>query len=68
MKSGIPLQRPAFSVNRLCGSGFQSIVSGAQVGSGYVTFKKYYLICKNRTHTISLYYDKEKFIYNSENI
>jgi len=33
LKSGIPLQRPAFGVNRLCGSGFQSIVSGAQVGS-----------------------------------
>ncbi|XP_072764785.1 3-ketoacyl-CoA thiolase, mitochondrial [Anoplolepis gracilipes] len=30
LKSGIPLQRPAFAVNRLCGSGFQSIVSGAQ--------------------------------------
>ncbi|OAD60505.1 3-ketoacyl-CoA thiolase, mitochondrial, partial [Eufriesea mexicana] len=30
LKSGIPLEKPAFSVNRLCGSGFQSIVSGAQ--------------------------------------
>ncbi|CAL1681632.1 unnamed protein product [Lasius platythorax] len=30
LKSGIPLQRPAFGVNRLCGSGFQAIVSGAQ--------------------------------------
>lgn len=30
LKSGIPFQRPAFAVNRLCGSGFQSIVSGAQ--------------------------------------
>ncbi|XP_050456376.1 3-ketoacyl-CoA thiolase, mitochondrial [Cataglyphis hispanica] len=30
LKSGIPLQRPAFAVNRLCGSGFQSIVNGAQ--------------------------------------
>lgn len=29
LKSGIPLQKPAFSVNRLCGSGFQAIVSGA---------------------------------------
>lgn len=35
MKSGIPLQRPAFAVNRLCGSGFQAIVSGAQVGSEF---------------------------------
>lgn len=31
LKSGIPLEKPAFSLNRLCGSGFQSIVSGAQV-------------------------------------
>lgn len=30
LKSGIPLQKPAFGVNRLCGSGFQSIVNGAQ--------------------------------------
>ncbi|XP_043260251.1 3-ketoacyl-CoA thiolase, mitochondrial isoform X1 [Colletes gigas] len=30
LKSGIPLEKPAFSVNRLCGSGFQSIVNGAQ--------------------------------------
>ncbi|KAL0127952.1 hypothetical protein PUN28_003306 [Cardiocondyla obscurior] len=30
LKSGIPLQTPALSVNRLCGSGFQAIVSGAQ--------------------------------------
>lgn len=27
---GIPIDRPAFSVNRLCGSGFQSVVNGAQ--------------------------------------
>lgn len=31
LKSGVPLDKPAFSVNRLCGSGFQSIVNGAQV-------------------------------------
>ncbi|XP_011641134.1 3-ketoacyl-CoA thiolase, mitochondrial-like [Pogonomyrmex barbatus] len=30
LKSGIPLEKPAFAVNRLCGSGFQAIVSGAQ--------------------------------------
>ena len=27
---GVPLHVPALTVNRLCGSGFQSIVSGAQ--------------------------------------
>ena len=31
LKCGIPLDRPALGVNRLCGSGFQSIVNGAQV-------------------------------------
>ncbi|KAK0080118.1 hypothetical protein PV325_000424 [Microctonus aethiopoides] len=30
LKSGIPLEKPAYSVNRLCGSGFQSIVNGLQ--------------------------------------
>ncbi|EFN81059.1 3-ketoacyl-CoA thiolase, mitochondrial [Harpegnathos saltator] len=30
LKSGIPIEKPAYSVNRLCGSGFQSIVNGAQ--------------------------------------
>ncbi|CAL7942948.1 unnamed protein product [Xylocopa violacea] len=30
LKSGVPLEKPAFAVNRLCGSGFQSIVNGAQ--------------------------------------
>lgn len=31
LKCGIPLDKPALGVNRLCGSGFQAIVSGAQV-------------------------------------
>jgi len=35
LQAGIPLQKPAFSVNRLCGSGFQAIVSGAQVSQGF---------------------------------
>ncbi|XP_011499497.1 PREDICTED: 3-ketoacyl-CoA thiolase, mitochondrial [Ceratosolen solmsi marchali] len=30
LKCGIPVEKPAFAVNRLCGSGFQSVVSGAQ--------------------------------------
>ncbi|XP_034946604.1 3-ketoacyl-CoA thiolase, mitochondrial [Chelonus insularis] len=30
LKAGIPLEKPALTVNRLCGSGFQSIVNGAQ--------------------------------------
>jgi acetyl-CoA acetyltransferase family protein len=31
LKAGVPLERPALTVNRLCGSGIQSIVSGAQM-------------------------------------
>lgn len=27
---GIPVDRPALGVNRLCGSGFQAVVNGAQ--------------------------------------
>ena len=34
LKSDVPVPVPALTVNRLCGSGFQSIVSGAQVYSG----------------------------------
>lgn len=30
LNCGIPQERPALAVNRLCGSGFQSIVNGAQ--------------------------------------
>ncbi|XP_059096084.1 3-ketoacyl-CoA thiolase, mitochondrial-like [Tigriopus californicus] len=30
LKCGLPLETPALTVNRLCGSGFQSIVNGAQ--------------------------------------
>lgn len=30
LKAGIPIDRPALQVNRLCGSGFQSIVNGCQ--------------------------------------
>lgn len=30
LRAGIPIERPAVAVNRLCGSGFQAIVSGAQ--------------------------------------
>ncbi|KAK7864268.1 hypothetical protein R5R35_009531 [Gryllus longicercus] len=30
LRAGVPIDRPALGVNRLCGSGFQSIVNGAQ--------------------------------------
>ncbi len=31
LKAGLPVETPALTVNRLCGSGMQSIVSGAQM-------------------------------------
>jgi acetyl-CoA acyltransferase 2 len=31
LKAGVPYQRPALTVNRLCGSGIQAIVSGTQM-------------------------------------
>src|SRR6201988_2545806 len=31
LKAGVPFDRPALTVNRLCGSGIQSIVSGAHM-------------------------------------
>lgn len=30
LKAGVPIDRPALTINRLCGSGFQSIVNGTQ--------------------------------------
>lgn len=30
LKSGVPIETPALGVNRLCGSGFQAIVTGAE--------------------------------------
>ncbi|HMG37235.1 MAG TPA: acetyl-CoA C-acetyltransferase [Blastocatellia bacterium] len=31
LKAGVPIDRPALTVNRLCGSGIQSLISGAQM-------------------------------------
>src|SRR5438128_11018493 len=31
LKAGVPFETPALTVNRLCGSGIQSIISGAQM-------------------------------------
>lgn len=31
LRAGVPIDRPALTVNRLCGSGVQSIISGAQM-------------------------------------
>lgn len=31
LKAGVPFERPALTVNRLCGSGIQSIISGAHI-------------------------------------
>jgi acetyl-CoA acetyltransferase family protein len=30
LKAGVPIEKPALTVNRLCGSGIQSIITGAQ--------------------------------------
>src|SRR5215475_7210637 len=30
LKSGVPIETPALTLNRLCGSGLQAVVSGAQ--------------------------------------
>ncbi len=30
LKSGIPIERPALTLNRLCGSGFQAVISAAE--------------------------------------
>ncbi|MCA9658423.1 MAG: acetyl-CoA C-acyltransferase, partial [Myxococcales bacterium] len=30
LRAGVPIEVPALTINRLCGSGFQSVVNGAQ--------------------------------------
>src|SRR5215207_11709611 len=30
LRAGVPVERPAVTVNRLCGSGFEAIIQGAQ--------------------------------------
>jgi len=30
LKSGVPIEKPMLTINRLCGSGFQAIINGAQ--------------------------------------
>ncbi len=30
LRAGVPIERPALNVNRLCGSGFQAVLSGAE--------------------------------------
>jgi acetyl-CoA acyltransferase 2 len=34
----VPISKPALTVNRLCGSGFQSVVNGAQVMIFFLSF------------------------------
>ena len=30
LNCGIPIEKPALGINRLCGSGFQAVINGAQ--------------------------------------
>lgn len=36
LKAGIPQDRPALQINRLCGSGFQAVVNGVLVIFNYI--------------------------------
>lgn len=38
LRCGVPIPVPALTVNRLCGSGFQAVINGAQVSSNYQLF------------------------------
>lgn len=31
LRVGVPIEKPAVTVNRLCGSGFEAVVEGARV-------------------------------------
>lgn len=55
LKSGVPVPVPALTVNRLCGSGFQAVVSGAQnillgesevvLTGACVSFSRFVVLC-----------------------
>lgn len=48
LKCGVPEAVPALTVNRLCGSGFQAVINGAQVRAVIVS-----LICIH----VSMYFE-----------
>ena len=41
LRCAVPIPVPALTVNRLCGSGFQSIINGAQVDPPTLTVRKH---------------------------
>ena len=52
LKLGIPVPVPALTVNRLCGSGFQAIINGAQVTGDFYLFH-WPPVCCNTTSVIA---------------
>ena len=59
-QAGVPFERPALTVNRLCGSGIQSIVSGAQMiqlGERKRVWSAAWNRCRRR-HTSSAAHDR----------
>lgn len=39
LRVNVPIETPAVTINRLCGSGFEAIVEGARV-SNFIQFKR----------------------------
>ena len=56
LRVGVPIEAPALSVNRLCGSGFQAVVSGAHVSCIY-----HFLYLKNISIVQNYIYYKLKY-------
>uniref|UniRef100_A0A8C5B1N7 Acetyl-CoA acyltransferase 2 n=1 Tax=Gadus morhua TaxID=8049 RepID=A0A8C5B1N7_GADMO len=44
LRAGVPIPVPALTVNRLCGSGFQSIINGAQVRTCLIDYENIQLL------------------------
>jgi hypothetical protein len=38
LRVGVPIEKPAVTVNRLCGSGFEAVVEGARVSHNLLDF------------------------------
>ena len=53
LKAGVPIAVPALTINRLCGSGFQSVINGAHVREQVVLF--FYLIIPSTVETFVIY-------------
>ena len=53
LKAGVPIETPALTINRLCGSGFETLIQGAltlKAGDASVAMVNKNLVTRNKTN------------------